>query len=739
MSTETHPVDQMELIMRAGGRCGIAVTPARAGPDDGPAARSPIGVDACHTFACAILDGLTDQIAVLAPDGTIVAVNAAWRSSVPEGAAVGANYLAVCPAGGRDSPIHGGVAGVLAGAARYSHAYACEAPSGQRWYHLTVTPLGGGWQGAVVAQADITAQRLAEADLRIAAIAFESPDGMMVTDAEGRILRVNQAFSSITGYSAEDVVGRSPSLLRSGRHDAAFYRAMWDQIARAGSWEGEIWNRRKNGEVYPELLGITAVKDPGGNVSHYVASLTDITVSKAASDEIKNLAFYDPLTGLPNRRLLLDRLRQVLAAGAGSGRAGALMFIDLDHFKKLNDTLGHNMGDLLLQQVAGRLQGCLRQGDTVARLGGDEFVVLVEGLSGQAAEAAAQTETLAAKILAALNAPYVVGPHQCRSTPSIGAALFHGSEHPGPDQLLMQADIAMYQAKEAGRNSFRFFDQHMQDTISERVRLEDDLRLAIEREQFELYYQVQVDADGRARGAEALLRWVRPDGVIVSPADFIDLAEETGLILPLGDWVLQQACAQLHAWQQNDTTRGLVLAINVSARQFHQSDFCDTVRQALAAHEAPANRLKLELTEGMLLDNVASTIASMQTLKQLGVRFSLDDFGTGYSSLQYLKRLPLDQLKIDQSFVRELVGDASDQAIVLTIIAMARSLGLDVIAEGVETLAQRTLLEHLGCRRYQGYLYSRPLPVDGLVALLGSAAHGELVHANARPESAHQP
>ena len=554
--------------------------------------------------------------------------------------------------------------------------------------------------------------------LRVAATVFEAAQGMMVTDARGRIVRVNQAFVRITGYSAEEVLGQTPRLLSSGRHVPGFYASMWAAIARDGSWEGEIWNRRKNGEVYPEHLSITAVRSHEGDIINYVAALTDITLSKAANDEIRSLAFYDPLTRLPNRRLLLDRLRQVLAASSQHDSHCALMFIDLDNFKTLNDTLGHNVGDQLLQQVAERLQSGLRKGDTVARLGGDEFVVLVEGLSSGAREAAGEVEALGAKILATLNRPFELGKHLCRSTPSIGVTLFHGASPPHPDELLMQADIAMYQAKQAGRNGMRFFDRQMQERISERAQMENDLRHAIERHRFALHYQVQVDQHGHARGAEALIRWVRGDGTTVSPASFISLAEETGLILPIGSWVLETACAQLKAWQQIPEMAHLILAINVSAQQFHQAEFGEQVRAAVRRHGIDPRLLKLELTEGVLLDKIEDTIACMQLLKEMGVRFALDDFGTGYSSLQYLKRLPLNQLKIDQSFVRDLVSDSSDQAIVRTIIAMARSLQLDVIAEGVETEAQRALLEQLGCRRYQGYLFSRPVPEPQLRAAM---------------------
>ncbi|MRV70401.1 EAL domain-containing protein [Duganella sp. FT92W] len=668
---------------------------------------------------------MPDQVAVLDAHGAIAAANHAWRAQFAGAAAGGyggLDYMTICgqtmAAAGDAEAAYAGIQSVLAGCAPGFQMEYAMAGSPQRWFSMAVTPLAYGCQGLVVAHSEITERRQAEADLRVAAIAFESPEGMLVTNADGVIMRVNQAFCAITGYAPDEVVGRCPSMLSSGRHDAAFYKDMWATIGSKGAWEGEIWNRRKNGEVYPERLSIAAVADGADRVTHYVASLSDITVSKAANDEIKSLAFFDPLTRLPNRRLLLDRLRQALAASAANGRYGALMFIDLDNFKTLNDTLGHNIGDLLLQQAAGRLHGSLRQGDTVARLGGDEFVVLVEGMSGHVREAAAQTETLAGKILAALNEPYQLGIHECRSTPSIGATLFHDGRPGTPEDVLKQADIAMYQAKQSGRNGMRFFDQGMQDSLSARARLEGEMRLALERGQFELYFQPQVDQHGCPTGAEALLRWIRPDGQSVPPSSFIPLAEETGLIVPLGRWVLEQACSRLHAWQSDAATSGLVLAINVSARQFQQPGFCGEVHEMVKRHGCNPACLKIELTEGMLLENIEETISSMRALKEIGVRFSLDDFGTGYSSLQYLKRLPLDQLKIDKSFVHDLATDSNDQAIVLTIIAMARSLKLDVIAEGVETEAQRALLERLGCHRYQGYLFGRPMTAPAFQAQL---------------------
>jgi diguanylate cyclase (GGDEF)-like protein/PAS domain S-box-containing protein len=564
---------------------------------------------------------------------------------------------------------------------------------------------------------DITARKQVETDLKVAAVAFESQEGMLIADANGLIQRVNQAFTTITGYSAEEVIGKNPSLLQSGRQGAAFYKAMWDSINSTGAWVGEIWNRRKSGDVYPEHLTITAVKDSVGAVTHYVASLTDITMRKAAADEIQHLAFYDLLTDLPNRRLFLDRLKQALTSRGRTGKEGALLFIDLDDFKTLNDTLGHDIGDLLLQQVAQRIESCVREGDTLARLGGDEFVVMLENLNEEPTEAAAQTEVVGAKILAAINQPYQLDSHNCHATASIGAALFN--DHQSTiEELLKQSDIAMYQAKASGRNQLRFFDQKMQDTINTRVVLEGELRQALERQQFKLYYQLQVTHDRQIVSVEVLIRWQHPERGIVSPLDFIPMAEETGLILPIGQWVLETACTQLMKWQDDPLASHLLLAVNVSARQFHQPDFVEQVRAVLDKTGLDPSKLKLELTESVVLDDIDDTVLKMNALRAIGVGFSMDDFGTGFSSLAYLTRLPLSQLKIDQSFVHNLGVKPSDAVIVQTIIGMAKNLNLAVIAEGVETEDQRAFLELNGCPLCQGYLFSKPVPLAEFEALL---------------------
>ena len=568
---------------------------------------------------------------------------------------------------------------------------------------------------------DVSAQKLAEQELRIAAVAFESQEGMLVTDCDLQILRVNSAFSRITGYSAAEVLGQQPSILQSGRHDARFYAQMWQSINSLGVWEGEIWNRRKNGEIYPEYLTLSAVHNSDGKVSHYVATFSDITLRKAAMDEIHRLAFYDALTGLPNRRLLLDRLGQALAASQRSGKLGALLFIDLDNFKQLNDSWGHALGDLLLQQVAQRLQARVRENDTVARFGGDEFVVMLEGLSVDAVGAGEQTKRIGEKLLGDLGLLFHLDGREYQTTASIGAALF-SAQRTSVDELLRGADISMYAAKKAGRNALRFFDPAMQEVISQRAVLQRELQKASSEQQFVLHYQMQCDQHGRVTGAEVLIRWQHPQRGLIPPNDFIPLAEESDLILPIGYWVLDTACTQLALWAQQAETAELSLAVNVSAKQFGLPTFVEELKALLEQSGINPSLLKLELTESLLLESTEETIAKMLTLKTLGVSFSMDDFGTGYSSLSYLKRLPLDQLKIDRSFVRDVLLDPNDAVIAKTIIVLGQSLGLQVIAEGVESCEQRAFLVAAGCRLFQGYLFGRPVPIAEFEASLRQAA-----------------
>lgn len=559
-----------------------------------------------------------------------------------------------------------------------------------------------------VAWHDVTESKRHAESQRIAATVFESQEGMFVLDTNWHILRTNQSLNQITALSTEEQLGRPAHFLTDKFKRDIAYVAMLNSLKERGSWQGEVSGQRRNGEEFPAWLNISSVKNELGVTTHFVGTFNDITLRKKAEDEIRHLAFYDPLTQLPNRRLLMDRLEQALATVTRHRRKGALLFIDLDNFKTLNDTLGHDQGDLLLQQVAERLTRCTREGDTVARLGGDEFVVMLEGLSEDMLEAGGQAETVAIKILSELNQTYWLGVNEHHSSPSIGVTLF-GEKQEMIAEPLKRADLAMYQAKEAGRNTIRFFDPKMQALVSERAALEEDLRDAMLNGQFELYYQAQFNDLGHLFGAEVLVRWMHPKRGVIAPSEFIPLAEETGLISILGYWVLHTATHQLAAWASHPILSKISIAVNVSPNQFHQKNFVEQVLDILAVSGADPNRLKVELTEGFSISDIEDVIAKMTQLKQVGVGFSLDDFGTGYSSLSYLKRLPLDQLKIDQSFVRDILVDPNDAAISRMVIVLAESLGLMAIAEGVETQEQKAFLQKQGCRAFQGYLYSRPL------------------------------
>ncbi|HQS43178.1 MAG: hypothetical protein B7Y16_03860 [Methylotenera sp. 24-45-7] len=560
-------------------------------------------------------------------------------------------------------------------------------------------------------------KELAESKSKLNRLLNHLAEGVYEVDTSGNCTFVNKSFLTILGFRNEsEVLGKNVhALIHHHRQDGRDYPNSECRIYRAFRSNQEVnvadevfW--RKDGSPIPvEYWSVPVIQD--GKLLGATVTFVDISSRKAAEARIETLAFYDPLTNLPNRRLLIDRLEQTLTSCKRNEREGALLFIDLDNFKTVNDTLGHDVGDILLQQVAARLTPCLRMGDTVARLGGDEFVVILKELSSDPVQAAAQAETTGKKVLAALSQPYQLGMQECISTCSIGVTLLN---HPEStiDELMKQADIAMYQAKKTGRNCLRFFDPEMQNTIVNRAAIELNLRKALVNQQFKLFYQIQVDADSQPIGAEALIRWVHPEQGIVSPATFIPLAEETGMIVPIGHWVIEAACAQIQAWQQHSASRNLILAVNISAKQFRQERFIDEVKKLMASYAINPKLLKLELTESLMLEDIDKTVVTMNALKTIGVQFSLDDFGTGYSSLQYLKRLPLDQLKIDQSFVNDIASDENDRAIVRTVIAMAQSLNVDVIAEGVETAEQQAFLLQNGCRQYQGYLFGKPMPIE---------------------------
>lgn len=564
---------------------------------------------------------------------------------------------------------------------------------------------------------DITASTIAEQELRLAATTFKSHAGILITDNSGTILRVNPALEAMTGYSASELVGQNPRILQSDRHDHKFYQHMWSLLGETGQWHGELWNRHKDGRLYAELLTITAVKNEAGEVTHYVGTTQDITERMRAEARVEHLAYYDDLTELPNRRLLHDRLQQEIAVARRHAVYGALLFIDLDQFKHLNDALGHPAGDELLRQVAMRLKNLVRAEDTVARLGGDEFVLVLPAQDRDLSHMGFEAQAVAEKVRTQLAESYNLNGHQYHMTTSTGIALFPENDEDA-DDILKHADSALYRAKEDGRNTVRFYQPSMQAAADTRLTLEKDLRDALEHDGLQLHYQPQVDSEGRITGAEALIRWQHPQRGMVPPSIFIPVAEETGLILGIGNWVLRTAVQQVCEWRRCGVGEQLSrLAINISPRQFHQSNFVDQVISICEETGVPLDRIELEITESLVMRNLGETVEKMDALRSRGIRFAIDDFGTGYSSLSYLKRLPLDLLKIDQSFVRDIVSDPYDAAIVNTIIAMASHLGLGVIAEGVETLEQLELLRERGCSSFQGYYYSRPVPAEELVKL----------------------
>ena len=565
---------------------------------------------------------------------------------------------------------------------------------------------------------DVTPRRHAEQRLQLSDKVFQNTqEGIVVTDGAGRIISVNPAFTAVTGYLAEEVLGRNPKLLKSGRHDEDFYRALWADIEACGQWQGEIWNRRKNGEIYPEWMNISAVHGRVGEPAYYVAVFSDISLVKKNEERLHRLAHYDALTDLPNRVLFADRLHQALVQAQRGGEQVGLLFLDLDRFKLINDTLGHRAGDLRLQEGARRLETSVRAQDTVGRLGGDEFTIILPDLRSPAGAA-----NVAEKILEAMSAPFFICGHDVFVTTSIGIAVYPVTGD-SPESLIKHADMAMYQAKEQGRNNFQYYRRGGDDQSRDLFELEHGLRHALERGELRLVYQPEVEIEtGRIVAVEALLRWDHPLRGDIPPAEFIPVAEDTGLIAPIGEWVLREACMQNQAWQDAGLPP-IRVAVNLSVRQLRHVRFAEKVAEILDETGLDAQWLEVELTESVMMQHAKETVGILWQLKSMGVRLSIDDFGTGYSSLNYLKRLPVDTLKIDRSFIEGIEQDANDQAISDAIIALANSLRLRVVAEGVETESQLGFLREHHCCDAQGFLFSRPLSGDELSLLLARKLH----------------
>ncbi|MCU7797828.1 MAG: EAL domain-containing protein [Candidatus Thiodiazotropha sp. (ex Myrtea spinifera)] len=550
-------------------------------------------------------------------------------------------------------------------------------------------------------------RRITEKRLQQSATVFESTlEGVMITDAKNIILDVNNAFVEITGYSREEVIGHTPKMLNSGKHDDSFYQEMWQALISHGHWRGEIWNRRKNGVVYPEWLNISTIYDKHGSIANYVAVFSDITSIKRSEQELDHLAHHDPLTDLPNRLLFNSRLEQAIKHARRNQSVFAILFIDLDRFKSINDSLGHKAGDELLQQLANRIQECMRLDDTVARISGDEFVVLLEDISS-----ADNTAVAVEKIMAVFTDPFRLDGHEIHITASIGISLYPANGE-SVTSLLRNADTAMYRAKNEGRNTYQFYTQEMTSSAFERVVIENALRMALARNEFHLVYQPQFQLDSyKLIGVESLIRWHHPELGEISPVKFIPLAEENGLIHDIGAWVLERACWQGKAWLEKGFDFGRI-AVNVARPQLQHSNFVQKVEQILERTALPADKLELEVTESFIMQNTANAIAQLEALRMLGLSLSIDDFGTGYSSMSYLKLLPIQKLKIDQSFVRDIPIDSNDMAICEAVIALGKALELSVIAEGVETDSQVNFLKEKGCLEAQGYLFCKPIPAD---------------------------
>jgi diguanylate cyclase (GGDEF)-like protein/PAS domain S-box-containing protein len=671
----------------------------------------------------AVLDSLSSNIAVLDAQGNIMCVNEAWRrfgssNGGPSGTqgSIGVNYFDVCIQNDSDvdqSPSRAadGLRSVLSGKSpSFELEYPCDSPEEKRWFLMTATPMKGDVGGAVVSHKNITERKMAQSKLELAANVFNhSREAIMVVDADGAIVDFNNAFTRITGYSRGEAIGQNLCFLSSGKQDAAFYAAMWSTLTVQGHWSGEIWNRRKDGEVYAELFTINSVRDAQGKTQQYVAMFSDITAIKAHQSQLERMAHFDVLTGLPNRLLLSDRLQQALTQAQRRDQKVAVVYLDLDGFKTVNDRYGHNAGNQLLISVANAMKHALRESDTLARLGGDEFVaVLIDLIDVESCV------PMLTRLLEAAATQVQLDGIVVQSSASLGVTFYPQAEEIGADQLMRQADQAMYKAKLAGKNRYHVFDAAQDSEMRVHHENLERIGLALAQQEFVLYYQPKVNMhSGQVIGAEALIRWQHPEKGLLSPAAFLPVIEDQPLAVRVGEWVIDTALTQIALWQA--TGLDLPVSVNIGARQLQQSDFVERLKSILAKHPLvnPCS-LELEVLETSALADMAQVSQVIEDCAMIGVKFALDDFGTGYSSLTYLKSLRVAVLKIDQSFVRDMLEDPDDLAILEGVIGLAAALKRGVIAEGVETVAHGTALLHLGCELAQGYGIARPMPAEQL-------------------------
>ena len=570
-----------------------------------------------------------------------------------------------------------------------------------------------------IAISDISHLKSLEQDLTLSAsVLNECAEMIVVTDADGNIIKVNKAFVKTTGFTEEEILGKNPNILQSGKQNDLFYQNMWAMLKQNKNWQGEMWNKRKNGEIYPEWVSLTTITNPDGSPAYYISVSSDITQRKKDAEHIHFMAYYDPLTGLPNRILLQDRLKQALVQAHRNRQHGAVFILDIDHFKVINDSLGHLIGDELLQEVAKRLSGCIREEDTISRMGGDEFVVLLADLGEDKKNAITHASSVADKIIHTISEPIVTKENKLQITVSIGIVMFPDDTDQITD-LMKLADNAMYKVKKSGRNNYQFVTHSLQKEADERLNVQHGLHDALKRNQFELFYQPQINFTTNAVcGVEALIRWRNPDNGLVCPDDFITISEESGLIVPIGTWVLEEAGRQISSWSKLKQQLIPYISVNMSVRQFQQKNFISEIQRIILNYNIQPQQLELELTESILIHNLEDTKRKLFELKEMGIRLAIDDFGTGYSSLQYLKNLPIDVLKIDQSFINDISLDVNDRAIVQTIISLAKNLNLWVVAEGVVNQKQYDFLKQRECDSYQGYYYSKPMPMDELLTVI---------------------